>query len=767
VLSPQANGRRLPASRLFTAVGWLIAVVYFGLSLALAADPWDALRRGVISDANATQAVILPIFFAVLVSQLLFAAWRDNQRTFELIALAVGVALWAVGAASITASGPSVTVEYPAPGELWMLLSYLGIAAHLFVRSPRRGRFRSGAALDAVITFGGALCVSGVVLTLPIVTSSGWRGVPLLMALVSPTLDLALLLVIVGQTVAGARASSWASARLVAGFVWLGVGDTAIIAYTAQGTYGKGLMVDACFCLGFLLIVSGACTGSSVRETPQYSIASSQVTLLAGAAAAAVRVLRPNGRVGIILLVLSMVTLAAVGGRLLLALSEVTDAAEAHRLSRTDDLTGLPNRRALLGHLTDRLAKGHPTALLLLDLDGFKEINDTLGHAAGDAVLGIIATRLSRTPSGATITARLGGDEFALVFDDADPDSLIQISHRVRALIRKSANVDGIELSVDCSIGVALSGVKPSGHINDHRELLRRADVAMYRAKAGRGGVELYDPSRDEFSRYRLQLTQELANGIVAGELFLEYQPQVNARTGEAVSMEALIRWQHPSRGRVPPGDFLPVARRAGLMPLLTETVIRMAVDEAAGWHQAGLSLGLAINVAPTELLSTVVMSALISHLQDVGLPSNRVVVEVTEDSFLAQPERARDVIMDLRRGGVQVSIDDYGTGFSSLAYLKNLPVQEIKIDQSFVRDVLIDPRAQVIVASTIKLARGLDLRLVAEGVEDEDSAKALADLGVDLLQGYLFARPMPGREVIGWVARNGARRVSVPGSQP
>jgi diguanylate cyclase (GGDEF)-like protein len=758
VASPWVAGRRFGVRSALAAAAWMIPLLYIGLSLAGAADPWDSLIHGSDPTENAILALALPLFFVVLFARLVVAARQDADRAFGLLALAAGITGWGIGAGSIAATGPTTTVTYPAPGELWMLSGYLGMAAYLYLRPGRGGWLRSGAALEAVITFGGALCVSGILLTLPVAAGFARQGIPLLVAVLSPTLDLALVLVIAGQVLAGTRAASWAAVRVGVGFVVIGAGDTAMTLYMAQGTYGQGLVINACFSLGFWFLVSGAVAEPRPRTSPRRRMGSSLVTLFAAAAAVVVLVLRPEGTSGLILLVLSVTTLLAVGGRLLLALYEATGAAEAYRLSLTDDLTALPNRRALMKHLTERLAKQVPTSLVLLDLDGFKEINDTLGHTAGDAVLRVIATRLARSPSGACQVSRLGGDEFALVFDDVQGDAMVRTSHAIRALIRKPVDVDGIELSVDCSVGVAVTGAEPIGGLRDHKELLRRADIAMYQAKAGREGAEVYDPARDEFSRYRLQLSQELANGIAGGQLVVWYQPQVAARTGDVVSLEALVRWQHPTRGLVPPGDFLPVARRAGLMPMLTQTMIRAALNDAAAWHRAGLDVGLAVNVAPTELLSTPVMAALVTHVRQVGLPADHVVVEVTEDSFLAQPERALDVIMGLRGGGLQVSIDDYGTGFSSLAYLKSLPVHEIKIDQSFVRDLLVDPRARVIVTSTIELARGLDLRIVAEGVEDEEVARALADLGVDLLQGYHFARPMPADQVMSWIAERSAR---------
>jgi diguanylate cyclase (GGDEF)-like protein len=742
-----------------SAVSWLIPVIYFGSSLATARDRLNVLLHGSDPTENALLSVAIPIFFLVLVARLVLAAYQDRERSPGLLAMAGGVVLYGGGAASVALAGPATTVSYPAPGEIWMLAGYLGWATYLYLRSGGQGwaMLRSGAALESVITFGGALCLSGVVLALPVAADFGRQGLPLLVAVLTPTLDLALMLLVAAQVLSGSRPGSWAAVKLGVAFAAMGVADTAMTHYMAQGTYGKGLMIDAFLSLGLWLMVSGAVADQARPRAAEHRMGANLVTVTAAAAAVILLVIRPERSAGILLLVLAVVTLLAVGLRLLLALREATHAAEVYRLSLTDDLTALPNRRALLKHLTERLVNEVPTSLLLLDLDGFKEINDTLGHAAGDAVLGVIAGRLQRTPLGAVLVARLGGDEFALMFDLVDADSLIRTAHAIRALLRSAVDVDGLELSVDCSIGVAISGACGHTRLEDHKELLRRADVAMYRAKAGREGAGVYDPARDEFSRYRLQLSQELAHGIANEQLVLWYQPQVDARTGELVSLEALVRWQHPERGLVPPGDFLPVARRAGLMPLLTEAVFGRALQDAAAWRRAGLDVGLSVNVAPAELLSVPVMDALIKQVKDVGIPPARVVVEVTEDSFLSQPERTLDVVMGLRGNGLQISIDDYGTGFSSLAYLKSLPVHELKLDQSFVRDVLVDPRARVIVASTIKLARGLNLRLVAEGVEDAPVAHALATLGVDLLQGYYFARPMPITAVYAWVAARSA----------
>ena len=308
--------------------------------------------------------------------------------------------------------------------------------------------------------------------------------------------------------------------------------------------------------------------------------------------------------------------------------------------------------------------------------------------------------------------------------------------------------LDGLEVSVDSSVGIALR----TPDMSTKGDLLRCADVALIQAERGQSKIELYDPEQDEFSRSRLALAEDLRHGLERGQLVVWYQPQVEARSGEVCSVEALVRWKHPTQGLLAPFSFLPAARRAGLMPRLTEIVLATAVRDLSAWRAQGVDLCVAINVAPPELLSGTVLPTLMSTLSREAVAPDRVIIEVTEDSFLADPDHAHAVIAQLRTDGVQVSIDDYGTGFSSLAYLRNLPLQELKIDRTFVSTINSDERSCMIVKTTTQLAHGLGLRVVAEGVEDEAQHDLLKALGVNVLQGYLFARPMPREHLVEWL---------------
>jgi EAL domain-containing protein (putative c-di-GMP-specific phosphodiesterase class I) len=318
----------------------------------------------------------------------------------------------------------------------------------------------------------------------------------------------------------------------------------------------------------------------------------------------------------------------------------------------------------------------------------------------------------------------------------------------VRVVLQEPLRVDNIDLAIDASVGITVREAADTSST----ELLRRADIAMYEAKQSRVGALLFDSSQDGFSRQRLRRGDDLRQAIAEDQLVVWYQPQVAAVTRELVGMEALVRWQHPTEGLLAPIAFLPDARRSGLMPALTETVIRRVLADTRRWIEDGFTFRVAMNWAPPELVGGQLLPHFFASLDDAALPEDTLLVEVTEDSFLSDPERAREALHDLRAHHVQVSIDDYGTGFSSLAYLRDLPVQELKMDRSFVSTVVTDERSRMIVQTTAQMAHALGLRLVAEGVEDAEIADELIPVGVDLFQGYDISRPMPAADVGPWV---------------
>jgi diguanylate cyclase (GGDEF)-like protein len=415
-----------------------------------------------------------------------------------------------------------------------------------------------------------------------------------------------------------------------------------------------------------------------------------------------------------------------------------------------DSLTALPNRLMFDRSATTALAASESCSVLLLDLDRFKEINDTLGHAAGDAVLQQVGSRLSAVVDGDACVARLGGDEFAVVMVDSQQRDAIALAERIRSALLAPLDVVGVTLTLDASIGIALAPV----HGSDIETLLRRADVAMYAAKDAHGGVVVYAADRDHNSAARLALVADLRAAIANGDLVLAYQPKTQTMGREVHGVEALVRWSHPERGMIPPDDFIGIAEQTGLNGPLTEWVLRTALTQCREWLDDGLDLSVAVNISPRTLHDPSFAPALSDLLSETRVPAARLTLEITEGALMDDPERAIDVLWDLRRSGVRLSVDDLGVGHSSLSYLKRLPVHEIKIDRSFVTGMVDDGDDEAIVTAVIAMVHRLRMTVVAEGVEDERTLIRLAELGADVAQGYWMSRPLPAAQVPGWIAQ-------------
>jgi diguanylate cyclase (GGDEF)-like protein len=419
-----------------------------------------------------------------------------------------------------------------------------------------------------------------------------------------------------------------------------------------------------------------------------------------------------------------------------------------------DDLTDLPNRALFNERVAEALtrasAQGSQLALLLVDLDRFKEVNDTLGHASGDRLLCALAADLSAQMRETDTVARLGGDEFGILATEiSDPSAVLALAEKLRSILGRVQEIDGIELELDGSIGIALY---PS-HGSDPETLLRCADVAMYRSKEI-GGPVLYESDLDEYSADRLSLVTELHRGIEAGELFLVYQPQIDPRSRELRGVEALVRWRHPTRGLLMPDEFISLAERTGLIHELTVHVIDLALSQARRWEDEGHPLEVAVNISARDLLDHDLPARVATALEAHGVEASMLELELTENAAITDLPRARTILGELRALGVRLAIDDFGTGHSSLAYFRTLPVDRLKIDRSFVTDMAESEGDSAIVRSTIELAHDLGLEVVAEGVETEECNARLADLGCDLVQGYLFGRPMPAEEIAGSAGR-------------
>ncbi|MFD3512100.1 putative bifunctional diguanylate cyclase/phosphodiesterase [Streptomyces sp. NPDC058657] len=423
-----------------------------------------------------------------------------------------------------------------------------------------------------------------------------------------------------------------------------------------------------------------------------------------------------------------------------------------------DPLTGLPNRQWLLERARPALEEaeglGSRSALVLIDMDRFRSVNDTLGHLAGDRLLLQIADRLRRAlPKGAE-AARLGGDEFAVLLPKTESATGAQrIARHLVAELGSPLDLDGLTLVLEASAGVA---VFPD-HALDAEGLLRRADVAMYQAKRDRSGVEVYESKRDSNTPDRLGLLGDLRRALDAGDVELHYQPKVRF-DGQVAGLEALVRWVHPERGRVPPDEFIAIAESSGLMPHLTEYVLETALAQVARWRAQQLYVPVAVNVSPRDVHTPGFAGAVAARLARHGVPAGSLQLEITEHVLLEDPQRAADTLAGLTGHGVKMSLDDFGTGYSSLVHLRRLPVSELKIDRSFVARLAVDTEDGEIVRCTIDLAHSLGLLVVAEGVEDDETWERLRDLGCDAVQGWLVAAAMPPEEATAWLLARGSR---------
>ena len=430
-------------------------------------------------------------------------------------------------------------------------------------------------------------------------------------------------------------------------------------------------------------------------------------------------------------------------------------AGASRRLRRQalhDALTGLPNRVLLHGRTERAIANarrtGRTAALLLIDLDRFKEVNDTLGHDHGDELLVQVSRRLSAIIRRGDLLARLGGDEFAVLLAEVPHRGVVaEVAARLHQALERPFELRGVAVDLEASVGVALSPV----HGDDVSTLLRRADVAMYEAKRSRARIETYDFDRDPYSPERLSLLAELRRALDEDELVLHYPPKISLNTGAVIGVEALVRWEHPQRGLLGPGEFVPLAERTGMVADLTRWVLDRAVGQCAAWRAAGLDLPVAVNLAAGNIVDSALPEFAAATLERYGVPGNRLECEISEHTVMSDPHRAGDVLGSLRDLGVRLSLDDFGKGQSSLSYLKRLPLDEVKIDRSFIMGMADDDDDAAIVRSTIDLARHLGLEVVAEGVETEEIVDGLRDLRCDIAQGFHFSRPLPSDSLRAW----------------
>ncbi len=417
-----------------------------------------------------------------------------------------------------------------------------------------------------------------------------------------------------------------------------------------------------------------------------------------------------------------------------------------------DSLTGLPNRRRMLAALEEAVkikTAGEIVAVLVFDVDGLRDVNESLGHTAGDKVLAEFATRLRRLSPAAALVGRIGGDKFAVTMRMTDTDAALAFGASLRRSLQVPMEIGSLRIDIDSAVGLSAH----PDHGSDPEQLLQRADVATQAAKTQTPSIQLFDPSLESMSVRRLGLASDLRRALEHGDLDLFYQPKVLLHNRQLVGVECLARWEHPVHGPVPPEDFVAIAEHTGQLVRLNEFVLREALRRGRDWVRAGRPMPIAVNVSPKSLVDHDFPDQVANLLDEYGIDPDLLTLEIKEDSPAGDTDRQLPVLRRLDAIGVQLAVDDFGTGYSSLAYLRRLPVDEVKIDRSFVQGMATDPGELAIVRAVVDLARHFELRVVAEGVESERTLSLLADMGCDIGQGFLFSRPLPYDRLEAWLA--------------
>ncbi len=675
--------------------------------------------------------------------------WASVAVGSGLLAFGAGDTLW-----NIETLGGAATPPIPSAADAFYLAFYpLVFVGMILLMRIEAKRLPLATHLDGVVAGLGAAAVTATFAFDPILHAIGGSPAEVATNLAYPIGDLILLALVVGAL---AMLPTWRNPRWLIfglGCGILAVGDTTYLLQTSAGTYRTGTLLDATWPVAIFVtslavwLRSSASAGSATETIPRFALP------IAATACSLVVLFRSifthESRVG---LILALATLLAVVARSLLSLRQLRSVTESRRLlALTDELTGLGNRRHLLLTLQDffeetaLVDQDRRLALLLIDLDHFKEINDSFGHPVGDEVLKILGSRLKGVLRGFDVLARLGGDEFGIVLKDSDVDYSEAVAKRVLTRLEEPFVLGVASLHVGASIGIALV----PEHAQGSDELLRCADVAMYRAKLARRPFDVYQALSDD-GRARLRRIEELRQAIAENALTLYFQPQFDLRTGEITSAEALLRWPHRELGVILPGEFIPLAEEAGLMRPLAEWVLEAALAQCARWRKDGLEISVSVNLSATNLLDTELPDQIRFLLARHRLGPESLILEITETTLMSDRTRSRQVVQQLHDLGLTVSVDDFGTGFSSLAYLGDLAVRELKIDRLLVNKLESDDpqKGEALVQTAIELGHALGLRVVGEGVETAATHELLASLGCDFAQGFFLCRPKPADEL-------------------
>lgn len=725
--------------------GMIAAAVLYAVGvLCRDSDAFSPLVDGFLS--------LLTVWLPAVVCWLVVGRARSRRPDIALVAAAVSCQAAGDTYYAVQSAGGG-NVPLPSPADIGYVGFYILMLAALLV--VVRGRLRDmtwPVVLDSVVGGLGAAAALTVVMG-PVFGSAfgGSHSVAAAVGAAYPLLDLLLVATVMGiaATPGGGLGRGWV--LLVAGLLTFTGADIVYALLELHDLYVVGTPLDTAWALGTALIGCWAVVqedaGQSSARARRPDIPVQAVPALATVAGLGVLILATQQRVMLLAVVLAGLTLALAV--LPLVFRQRIRLADANRQARTDELTGLPNRRALYADLPLRLADARrASAVLLLDLDKFKEINDGLGHDVGDELLRQVAARLSGKLRDADLLTRMGGDEFVVHVADCSPKEAEAVALKLREVLGSAYDLGGVTVQVNASIGI--SCFPEQGR--DLSLLLRKADMAMYSAKSNRSGHALYMETVGASGHTHFHSVQALNAALTEDQLVLHFQPKLELGTGEVRGVEALVRWTHPSLGLLQPDAFLNRFEEAGLMRALTGVVLVKALDQAARWTRQGRLISVAVNLSAGSIMDARLPEQVAAMAAARGLSPSVLVVEITEDVLVADRERACAVLAALREMGVRIAVDDFGKGYSSLSYLRELPIDELKLDKSFVLSMMDDARATALVVSTIDLAHSLGFEMTAEGVEDERAYRALSDYGCDLAQGFFMSSPVSAEELDSWL---------------
>ncbi|MFI5005159.1 MAG: aminotransferase class I/II-fold pyridoxal phosphate-dependent enzyme [Solirubrobacterales bacterium] len=741
-LLPLSSGLKSSERRMLAvATGVLIAIVGATGAHAIFGIGGDSVEQP-IRDWLTSAVYIL---VGVIVS---WRALRTMEARKSWMIFAFGISIYGLGNV-LWAAWIEHLSNPPIPSicdGLWLTLypaCYIGIVGLARVRE-RRVPARMW--LDGIIAGLGIAAIGAAIVVRPVLASVSGDTAAVITEMAYPLCDLLLAALVVGVLALRGWRLDRMWAMLGIGFIALAAADCLYALQVAGGASAPSSLTNMTYDIGVMLLALAAWQPGATLEAE--TVPSAGVLAIPAAftvSALGLLVYDHFSRLDPLALTLAMGTMVFAFARITLTFRDVRALAETRRQAMTDDLTSMPNRRHFLRRVHDGIiasrATGASVALLLVDLDHFKELNDTLGHDAGDQLLCQVGERLRTVLRASDTAARLGGDEFGvLLSDSSDGASAEMVAEKILKAIAQPFPIKSVGLRVTASIGIALF----PEHAENDEQLMQHADVAMYEAKAAQSGYACYARERDKHSLERLTLAGELSHALEAGEIEAHFQPKADAGTRRIVGVEALVRWRHPVRGLISPVEFVTVAEQAGLGRALTRRMLHLALSQIRLWRDAGFDLHVAVNTTVADLQDTQFPAEVAQTLADHGLPPEALVLEVTENMVLADPVRVGDVLAQLGELGLGLSLDDFGTGFSSLTHLKSLPVGEVKIDRSFVGRMTTDPVDAAIVQATIQLAHSIGIRVVAEGIEDQVTWSSLVANKCELVQGYALSRPLP-----------------------